>query len=228
MSNRKVFVNKKRKKRRKSGPIFRLPYPKKRFVMFKFADHFNLNPGTTTYEGVQFQANSIFDPAGTSGVAQPRYFDQLVVSNLYTLYQVHSIGYRVEFINKSTTSDALVSVLFRKDATSLPAGNSAHWEDKELQYSYVKTLLPLGQSNSRCVIKGRMDCAKILATSKFSYLSDRSSYQALFNANPAAIMFMNVGASDDPNGSAGADVDVYVTLYMNAELSELAHTVAQS
>jgi len=215
------------KKKKRFTPVYRQPFPNKRHVTFKFCDHFNLSPATTAVASQSFHANSLFDPSGGAGSDSPRYFDQICAADLYTLYSVDEVGYRVEFVSKSASTDAICSVAFR-DNNTVPADNSAHWEYKEHKNTFVTTLLPLGQSQARQVIKGRIKPWQILGTSKWSYLTDRSSYEAEYNANPAAILYMNICASDDPNGAAGANVDVYVTLYMKATVSELSRTIAQS
>lgn len=217
--------SKKKVVKRRTEPIYRIPYPKSRAVMFKYSYFNNISVTTDSVGTQKFRANSLFDPDFTGIGQQPRYYDQLCTENLYTLYRVDSIGYNVKYINKSTSSDALVGVSFRNQASSVPADATALWHEKELAYTTVKTLLPLGQSGSRTTIKGKLQMSSILASSKLSYKTDRSSYESLFSSNPAAVCFMMVMVSDDPNNNAGTDIDIYVTIYFKCIVSELTHTI---
>lgn len=219
--SKKKNVVKTMSKRKRSGPIFRVPFTEKRFVTFKYRDFQNLSVGTNLAATQVYRINSCYDPDLTGIGKQPRYWDQLANSNLYQLYLVHSVTYKVTFINKSASNDAIVSVKLRDVATSASSAEE-HYLSSELPKVHLKTLLPLGQSTSRVTIKGKSDIWPLLSNSKASYFTSRSAYQSGWNASPADQAYMVITATDNPQGAAGCDVDMFVDIYYHVELFDNA------
>jgi hypothetical protein len=204
-----------------------MPWPTKRFVKFKYSWWGNYAPTLSAVSTNQFAANSCYDPDQTGVGNQPRYWDQLMGASLYNLYLVRSIDYTVRF-NNNTANGALCMVSFRPNSSALPgnAGDMAY--DKELPLTIVKSIQAEDGANNACIIKGSIPIHKILAISKLSYITDRTSYQGLYNGNPTALAYMNVIVSAEPQTATGADVDVYVDIAYNCEISENNLDVAQS
>lgn len=206
--------------------VFHKPFPDTRNVTFKYTMYDNLSAAIAATSSQVMAINNCYDPDVSGVGAQPRYFDQLINNLLYEKFKVLSVGYRVEFVNKSTTSDAIVSWQMR-DAVSSPLTPGALWDSKELGYTTVKTLAPLGQSNSRTVIKGRIECHRIAGISKKAYFTD-PQFAGTYAAGPTTRIYGSAVASDNPQDAQTCDVDVYVTLYFHTRIFDLAHNVTQS
>lgn len=205
------------------------PYPAYRHVTLKYSYYTNLAPTTTNVGYNQFRANSCYDPDMTGVGNQPRYFDQLCGSTLYRKFRVMTTGYKVRFVNKNASgaaSDALVGV-YASPVTSLPTTNAELFLLGEQNTAEVRPLLPLGQESAEQVFTGQIQHWKHLNCSREAY-EGSSQTDGNYSANPTDSVYFSVLASDDPNNAGGADVDVYVELYMNVCFFNLAQDVGQS
>lgn len=199
-------------------------------VKFKYSEHLNLAPGTTAVSNYTFRINSLFDPNYTGVGSQPRYFDQLCTLNLYTLYFVRGVKYKIKAINKAA-HDVQVGLRLSESPTltGVYTNNSAMNDAKELSNTYVRTLLSAGgSSKSQTTFTGYCPIYNIVATTQLGYYTNRDQYMAGYGSNPAVPCYLIVSTADDPNGSLGSDVDFYIEFHFDTILSELARDVPQS
>lgn len=214
--------------RRSKGPIYRMPFPQKRYVTFTWSSFGSLAAVAAGTDSNVFSFNNLYDP-DTTGAAnfKPRYFDQLLSNLLYFHYRVNSVGYRIEVVNKSNTNDIVASVAFRDKIAGSPATAADNWNIKTQNNSIVRTILPLGSEKSRQVFKGRKEVWPILASSKAEYLAD-DSFEGSYNAGPTQTAITTLTVSDSPGGTMGATADWYATFYFNVCVYDRSDIVGES
>ncbi len=227
----KLPMRRRRKKKTKAPSLyvnkFGTGFPTKLRARLKYAEHVNVTSSTSGVGNYQFRLNSLFDPNETGAGSQPRYFDQLCNDTLYDVYLVNSCRYAVTFVNKSD-HDVQVMVKLGTQDTTMPSTASTMWDFRETKFATSRILTSVGTNKSKTTITGKSSIWPLIAQSQLSYKLDRASYQGKFDTDPTILANLNIAVADDPNGTSGSSVDVYVTMWYDSTFSNLHLDVAQS
>lgn len=210
-----------------------LGLPRSLIVRFPYREYVKLTTGALGVgDSYQFRLMSPYDPNLTGVGSQPRYWDQLVSSELYKRYLVYRCDYVVTFRNQYT-GDCQVGVAIRNYSNNIfdlmtPQSMFYH---SELGNTAVRQLngTTFGGGANRTTFSGSINCARILGITKTKLYAE-ADYSAEYNTNPARDLYLNVGVTDDPSdtGTSGINVDVEVSLVYYCKLFSLFDAVAQS
>lgn len=207
-----------------------LGFPQKMVVHLPYREYVAIATGTAGNAGTyQFQLNNMFDP-NLSGVGnQPRYYDQLCTSTLFTRFRVYKADVSVSVRNRST-DDVQAICNVREDSVSVPASALQNFYDSEKPYTACRMLNGTGDGGEkhRTVFKFSIDIAKFFGISKTTFYGD-NLYRGSYNASPLRGPILTVGITDDPvQTTSGLSADFEVTIVFHALLYALSNDVPQS
>ncbi len=160
-----------------------------------------------------FRLNSLYDPDYSGTGHQPYQYDQL--TGIYNNYLVDRCDFKVTFRPDFTTDGIFVgaSVFADTDATDSSAG---------LTWSVIKEkattqLRPVATQSNRAnypILRGSIDMARVFGISKPVLQAEPDQYGAVYSANPARTVFLELCALD-PGANASSDcfADVELTFF---------------
>jgi len=190
-----------------------LAYPEGFLVHMKYSDPQGvLNNAAALFASVRYRMNSVYDPDPTLGGGTVDGYT--FFSTIYGRYRVVGFQYKIAFDN----NDA-----FEKRAICWPSmidlgsNYSATDQATELPYSKFKVLSSKGGGSQTKVITGFVPLAQFYGES--SYNTGESALSN-YNANPALVLFFNVGTSSGTVLSLGTGISVclhYVTKWTSRE-----------
>ncbi len=186
---------------------------------FRIVSQDSMNGGASGAIAVNsFQINSLYDPLGSFGSAQPRGFDQLAL--IFGQYRVTKAKVSLEIVNVSTTVTAaaaatMVGIMISHDST--PPGNFK----QAIEQGYcVWKLLPCDQSASATLT---IECDIPKFKNRTKSVDDLS---AAISANPVELVYAHVFCQDplittDINPMAAVvtldfDVEMFEPIMVNA------------
>lgn len=173
---------------------------------FKYTDNFLLTgSGTTAWN---FLINSLYDVDNTGSGHQPRFYDQLVASNLYNKYEVYGFKYNFEFLNLVDDGPALITVY---TADLLTSGTAE--ECSEIKGAITKTL-PLARNSFPRTIKGYANIKAIMG------VSDIRDNTGLYNSSPPDPAWLQI-VCDSLAGATDIKVNVRLSFIFYAKVFEL-------
>lgn len=204
--------------------------PLSMIVKFPYREYFTY---TTPVGGIgqsyAFLLNSLYDPNNSGAGDQPRYFDQLVSSNLYRRYIVYRADVQVKARNRSS-DDCMVTVAVRNNTSALPSNQDTLFQLSELPYTGNRILHGVtdGGPGSAATFNFSVQPHRFYGMTKAMYYADER-FSAYYNASPVLPVGLIISLSDDPHDTSSGitcEFEVQITFY--AKIYELGNTIGQS
>lgn len=210
---RRPFV--KRRKKSKVSQLIRLPvpFPPKAKVTFHYSDAQHLTPSIGGVGIFQLRLADCYDPQYSIGGGQPRYFDQLVNSDMYRLGLVYKTYYRVAIYN-NLNSTSPVNCGVRWDPVSvLPISNFSTSQNvvdsQELPNVRNKIIMNNANSRSVAILKGQIRPWKI-STNSWVDFKTNVGFKFSYSNSSVDSPILTIYASNHPQG-VGSAMDIAVT-----------------
>lgn len=214
--------------RGRSGVNLRaLGLPSSMIAHLVYRDYGNKSPTVAAVGTQQYNLSSCYDPDFTGSGTQPRYFDQLCTSTLYSRFLVYRADVTVTFRNRGS-SDAICGVRIL-DSSSVPwsTGQDVFYAG-EFPYCASRMLGDKDSSTDTTVFKFTLHHHKFHGITKTKLYSD-DIYHGVYNGNPNDNIYMNLGVADDPaDATGGANVDYETSIVYHVKFYDLEDIVAQS
>lgn len=203
-----------RRSARFARPRGNVLFPSKRRIVLRYCEDFT--GSTTSLTGIQFRANSLYDPYYTGTGHQPRGFDQMAA--FYNAYEVISCRYRVVISvpNSNRVINATTDIMSQYNpamkfwvthrATTTLSGNRNDLDE----WPRVK---------ARVVAPGNVGTIKGVIYNR-TYERDPSRRIASIDANPAAASIINVSHAPDQSSFTGVIYAYTVILDYLCEFSQ--------
>lgn len=148
------------------------------------------------YTAGSLYINSLFDPFGTSGAVQPRYWDQL--SALYRNFTVYGCKVQIVVLKRAPYTDYVMRLLAYPNASSANNLASVFTDGREIRGTIFVDSVANGAQSSTVAIGPRAvsryyDIGEIFGISKQELLSDLN-YACSTSADPALTAYFFVAA----------------------------------
>lgn len=184
--------------------------PDKLYVTLKINITALLTSTAGAYSVISMKMNSLFDPTGSLGSAQPYLRDQW--ATMYQAYRVHWVKGYLNFLC-ATGSEALSRSIVVVPTTKSTAFTSLEeaTEQPRSQYRIFQI-----NGNNQCKIKFFHRPCTTIGQSKEQYRND-PNMTALMGADPASLVYTQIGAAD-PLFATTSGTLVSGQIYYRAEL----------
>lgn len=200
-------------------------------IHLPYREFFKVDNGPSPYTNAGnyvFRLNSLYDPNLTGVGKQPRYYDQLVTSQLYRNYVVYKADVTVTMRHQGTNNDVMVGVAVRSTTTSPFTTQDLMYYNAELPYTATRQLNALGDDHARTTFKFSIHMARYFGVKKEKIYSD-DIFHGAYNTNPAAAPYLFCAVHNDPaDTAASASVECEVSILFHAKLWNLADDIPQS
>lgn len=165
-------------------------------------------PATSLAGSLYYVLNSVYDPDAGVGGHQPMQYDQL--SGIYRSYIVHACKLDLEFTNPTSDAMYVGYNLYHTDS-NLQASGKTLWHIKELSRATVRPIVDSGKQRQKFSIY--IPIHKLLGIPKVVYTSDRASYSAAWNANPAKLAVVEPFAINTAGVATTVHFSIKLTYY---------------
>lgn len=181
------------------------------FVKLQSRVGFSFTNTSGGYTSVICQANSAFDPFGSSSTAQPYLFDQW--AGLYDEYRVHGFAWKV---HPTMGATGIISTSNR-ECMVIPTRQSSAFGSALLAREQPRAQFNIFQVNSGkwATLEGYATCHTILGQSKVAFEGDAGTSAAV-TADPDVKVYLHI-ATQDPHESTTVNTFAVVELIQYVE-----------
>lgn len=215
---RRIFSRRPRRVPRNRLGSSGVPIPTRMFCKLKYHDSFNLAPnyaGGAPLDGYIFRSG-LYDPDQSAVGHQPLWRDQL--ANLYQMYRVHGLKYRIKVVNSNTNQLAMVAV--QESHAEMPALAGVDF-NTVVERNNGRILTIPGAGAAAKTIKGYVPIGRPWGLTRQGMKADED-FEAAIGSNPTKMAYLNIyGVSKNTSAILNCEIELtfFVELFKRVEVA---------